>query len=109
MVLSVNLPMPGGYPRRISWNVFRRPEGRARGRLRRREHRYPFTGATRVTSPVVGRLRAPVDPLNGPDYAAPVPSSRTSRIWSSERRIRRETCICEIPTRSAISRWVRPS
>jgi len=33
----------------------------------------------------------------------------SSRIFSSERRIRRETCICEMPTCHAICDWVSPS
>src|SRR5439155_19859278 len=50
---------------------------------------------------------------DAPDHrvGAPVSSSSAivSRIFSSERRIRRETCICEIPTCCAICDCVKPS
>src|SRR5581483_10954793 len=49
--------------------------------------------------------------LRAHDLRAPVSSSAaiSSRIFSSERRMRRETCICEMPTCCAICDCVRPS
>src|SRR5205823_4636139 len=49
-------------------------------------------------------------PAGTPPYAASATrSASVARRILMDRRIRRETCICEIPTASAISRWVRPS
>src|SRR5205823_4361608 len=50
-------------------------------------------------------------PLGDPAEPGPPEERQPScvRIRSSERRIRRETCICEMPTRSAICVWVSPS
>jgi hypothetical protein len=48
-------------------------------------------------------------PERGEIQAARATGSIVSRMASIERRISRETCICETPTARAISRWVRPS
>ena len=76
----------------------RRPRGaragrRARDREPRRDRRPARRRAPRGSATTTS-------PCSG--YAA---SARCSSAWRSTR----ETCICEIPTRSAISRWTRSS
>ncbi len=60
------------------------------------------TRSTRARGPTRTQLTA------GRSRAGPS-SAQMSRSRCSERRSSRETCICETPTRSAISVWVRSS